>query len=62
MSKKQQSCSFCGRPENQVNVLLAGFSAHICDDCIHQAKQIIGEDQVHKTNNHVKEDLKIYKH
>jgi ATP-dependent Clp protease ATP-binding subunit ClpX len=27
-------CSFCGRDADQVERLVAGASAHICDDCI----------------------------
>ena len=27
-------CSFCGRGADQVERLVAGASAHICDDCI----------------------------
>ncbi|MBI2258799.1 MAG: ATP-dependent Clp protease ATP-binding subunit ClpX [Flavobacteriia bacterium] len=61
MTKKQQSCSFCGKPENQVNVLLTGFSAHICDSCIEQASQIITEDTSYKRKEQKSEDLKIFK-
>jgi hypothetical protein len=28
------ACSFCGRTADQVERLVAGASAHICDDCI----------------------------
>ena len=28
------ACSFCGRNDQQVERLVAGASAHICDDCI----------------------------
>jgi len=45
MSKKETSCSFCGRPRSQVGLLIAGLSGHICDHCIAQAKVIIEEDQ-----------------
>lgn len=36
-------CSFCGRSDNEVNLLIAGMSAHICDSCIEQASQIVKE-------------------
>jgi ATP-dependent Clp protease ATP-binding subunit ClpX len=45
MSKKETSCSFCGRPRSQVGLLIAGLSGHICDHCIAQAKTIVEEDQ-----------------
>ncbi|MFN6075060.1 MAG: ATP-dependent Clp protease ATP-binding subunit ClpX [Fluviicola sp.] len=49
MAKKETSCSFCGRPRNQVGILIAGISGHICDHCIVQAGSII-EEEVPKTN------------
>ncbi|WP_300661921.1 ATP-dependent Clp protease ATP-binding subunit ClpX [Fluviicola sp.] len=50
MSKKETSCSFCGRPRSQVGLLIAGLSGHICDHCITQAKTIIEEDQSTKVS------------
>lgn len=44
MSKKETSCSFCGRPRSQVRILIAGISGHICDNCITQAQTIIKEE------------------
>ena len=35
MPKKK--CSFCGRSEDDVNMLISGLSGYICDDCIKQA-------------------------
>ena len=46
MSKKETTCSFCGRPRNQVGLLIAGLSGHICDHCIVQARAIVDEEQV----------------
>lgn len=46
MAKKEASCSFCGRPRNEVNLLIAGISGHICDYCIGQAQGIIKEEVV----------------
>ncbi|MFT4071735.1 MAG: ATP-dependent Clp protease ATP-binding subunit ClpX [Dysgonamonadaceae bacterium] len=42
MAKRNSSdhCSFCGRSESDVNLLIAGLSGHICDSCIEQAYQI----------------------
>lgn len=51
MSKKETSCSFCGRPRSQVGLLIAGLSGHICDHCIAQARMIVDEDQTTKTSN-----------
>ncbi len=37
-------CSFCGRQKDDVNLLIAGVSGHICDFCIEQAHSIIQEE------------------
>ena len=44
MSKKETTCSFCGRPKSQVRLLIAGISGHICDHCIIQAQSIVKEE------------------
>ncbi|MEX1191548.1 MAG: ATP-dependent Clp protease ATP-binding subunit ClpX [Brumimicrobium sp.] len=44
MSKKETTCSFCGRPRSQVRLLIAGISGHICDNCIVQAQSIVKEE------------------
>lgn len=51
MSKKETSCSFCGRPRSQVGLLIAGLSGHICDHCIAQARMIVDEDQSTKSSS-----------
>lgn len=44
MSTKEITCSFCGRKKSEVNILIAGVSGHICDDCANQAHQIVNEE------------------
>lgn len=47
MSKKHQGkshCSFCGRSDEEVNMLISGLSADICDTCADQAYSIIHEN------------------
>ncbi|MDO5522644.1 MAG: ATP-dependent Clp protease ATP-binding subunit ClpX [Bacteroidia bacterium] len=46
MAKKSNSsnhCSFCGRSENDVNLLISGISGYICDMCSEQAHEIVLE-------------------
>ncbi len=45
MAKKENSniCSFCGRNDKEVNLLISGLSADICDSCAEQAYQIVKE-------------------
>jgi ATP-dependent Clp protease ATP-binding subunit ClpX len=44
MPKKEERCSFCGRPRSETNMLIAGLDAHICDYCIDQAQDILKEE------------------
>lgn len=37
-------CSFCGREKRDTNLLIAGISGHICDNCIEQAFEIVQEE------------------
>ena len=39
MPKKK--CSFCGKSEDDVNMLISGLSGYICDDCIKLAYNIL---------------------
>ncbi len=43
-------CSFCGRPETNVDVLLKGISGFICNDCIEQGAGILAENTASKNN------------
>jgi len=40
---KSSHCSFCGRNDKDVNMLISGLSADICDSCAEQAYNIINE-------------------
>ena len=61
MSKKQENfCSFCGRPESQVNLLLAGINGFICDECVGRAHQMLNEEMAHRSRTIVP-DFKLLK-
>ncbi len=40
----QVICSFCGRDKKDVDLMISGIHAHICDKCIVQAQQILNEE------------------
>ncbi len=63
MSKKETSCSFCGRTKNQVGILIAGLSGHICESCITQGYSIIQEEfnTGKKTGSKPEQPYKIFK-
>lgn len=43
MPKNVKSCSFCGRSEKDVPLLITGLNGYICSECAEQAHQIVLE-------------------
>ena len=41
---KSARCSFCGRTQNEVDRLIAGNGAYICDNCIRLCMGMVGEE------------------
>ena len=37
-------CSFCGRGENEVKLLISGLNGQICESCVEQAYQIVSDN------------------
>lgn len=58
---KEISCSFCGRKKSEVNILIAGISGHICDDCAAQAGQIVNEE-IKSSKSPAKDDFDLGAH
>jgi ATP-dependent Clp protease ATP-binding subunit ClpX len=44
MKESENKCSFCGRGKREVNLLISGQTAQICDACVAQANDIINEE------------------
>ncbi|MBE6295837.1 MAG: ATP-dependent Clp protease ATP-binding subunit ClpX [Bacteroidales bacterium] len=42
--KNKRRCSFCGRAENEVALLMTGMTGYICNDCVEQAHNILREE------------------
>ena len=42
----KKECSFCGRSEREVKLLISGLSGYICEDCAQQAYRIVQENLV----------------
>ncbi len=40
-TKNERHCSFCGRGENEVQLLLTGLDGNICDQCVEMANNVI---------------------
>ncbi len=55
------NCSFCGRPKNEVGILIAGITGHICENCIEQAHQIVDEQFKFEDPKALSTDFKLLK-
>jgi ATP-dependent Clp protease ATP-binding subunit ClpX len=44
VASKKTSCSFCGRPKNEVGLLLSGIDGHICNNCLQQGYEVVKEE------------------
>ena len=53
-------CSFCGREKRDTNLLIAGISGHICDNCIEQAYDIV-QEELKKTGDFDINSIKLVK-
>ncbi|MFZ9944056.1 MAG: ATP-dependent Clp protease ATP-binding subunit ClpX, partial [Bacteroidia bacterium] len=58
---KEIKCSFCGRDKSATNVLIAGMSGHICDQCITQAQQIVNEEKTEQLSSSFTSNLNLVK-
>jgi len=58
---KDIKCSFCGRDKSATNVLIAGMSGHICDQCIAQAQQIVNEESSEKLKSSITSSIQLLK-
>lgn len=43
MAKNEERCSFCGRKQSEVELLLTGVTGNICNNCVESANDIIKE-------------------
>ena len=43
MAKHEERCSFCGRKQSEVELLLTGVTGNICNNCVESAREIINE-------------------
>ncbi len=58
--KKEEHCSFCGRPKSETRLLISGLEAKICNYCIEQAQQIL-EEELKTTSKELKIDHTLLK-
>jgi ATP-dependent Clp protease ATP-binding subunit ClpX len=61
MEDQQVKCSFCGRAKNEVDVMIAGVTGHICNHCISQAQNIVKEEVTGKVNREIASQIQLLK-
>lgn len=44
MKESKIRCSFCSRPKEEVQILIAGAEGHICENCVANAQEIIDQE------------------
>src|SRR5690242_1671658 len=55
------TCSFCGRNKKDVDLMISGIHAHICDKCVTQAAQILQEEKKNKSETGFSPNFKLIK-
>lgn len=43
-AKQNVKCSFCGRDQQDINVMVSGLDGHICDHCVDQAHVVVKQE------------------
>ncbi len=61
MENQSQICSFCGRSEYEVELLIRGRNAAICNFCVEDAYQLLKTSHATNKNRLIKENLKTPK-
>ncbi len=61
MENQEVKCSFCGRAKNEVEVMIAGVTGHICNHCISQAQNIVKEEVSGKVNRDISDQIELLK-
>lgn len=54
-------CSFCGRSKKDVELMISGINAHICDKCVNQAEQIVSDERKSKSETSSLPNFKLIK-
>ena len=55
------NCSFCGRKKAEVDMLIAGVTGHICNNCVEQATEIVKEELEDKVKDELSNQMTLLK-
>ena len=61
MAEQELNCSFCGRSKDDVDILIAGATGHICNRCVEQAEAIVLEELAEKNGTQSALDFTLRK-
>ena len=62
MKKKDiEICAFCSQQKANVNILITGNTANICDSCVLQANNIVQKEKNAKSTTQLKEYVELFK-
>ncbi|MDR1782841.1 MAG: ATP-dependent Clp protease ATP-binding subunit ClpX [Dysgonamonadaceae bacterium] len=59
MAKNKQFCSFCGRPDSNVNFMLTGLTGFICEECVERAHEVVLEIREKKGIENKKNEFSV---
>ncbi|TVR41481.1 MAG: ATP-dependent Clp protease ATP-binding subunit ClpX [Bacteroidia bacterium] len=60
MAKQTKKCAFCGRNADDVELLISGLEAHICERCAEKAKSIVDEEKAQEEKKRIP-SFKLFK-
>ena len=52
-NKQQEMCFLCGKTKSEVNQLLKGKFGYVCDSCIHEANEVLKEQEEEEISENV---------
>ncbi|KGI59920.1 ATP-dependent Clp protease, ATP-binding subunit ClpX [Prevotella sp. DNF00663] len=61
MSTQKKVCSFCGRSEKEVKLLITGLNGYICENCAQQAYEIVKSTGITAPNAQEKKEGEAFK-
>ncbi len=61
MSTQKKVCSFCGRSEKEVKLLITGLNGYICENCAQQAYEIVKSTGITTPNAQEKKEGEAFK-
>jgi ATP-dependent Clp protease ATP-binding subunit ClpX len=57
----KKACSFCGRSEKDVKLLITGINGYICEECARQAYEIVQESGIFSPKSKTKDNFSLNK-